>query len=83
MATMAPRSVQISLPEELLASLDDRDETRKKGRSAVVQRALTLYLELDRQHAIDNAYARAYGGNAEEVLEEFAGLMEGQVWPTK
>jgi hypothetical protein len=32
---------------------------------------------------VDNAYARAYGGKGDEVLKEFAELMERQAWPAK
>jgi predicted transcriptional regulator len=80
---MAARSVQISLPRELLEALDRRPETRKAGRSAVIRQALQLYLELDRQHAVDNAYARAYAGKGQEVLDQLGPLMKGQAWPPK
>lgn len=78
---MAARSVQISIDEELLEEIDRRPETRRKGRSAVIRRALRLYLELSRRREIDAEYARAYGGDADRVLEEFAGLIGAQAWP--
>jgi metal-responsive CopG/Arc/MetJ family transcriptional regulator len=80
---MPARSVQISLPERLLDQLDRRQETRRIGRSAVIQRALSLYLEMDRRREIDRAYARAYGGRGAQVFDEFAALMEEQQWPEK
>jgi metal-responsive CopG/Arc/MetJ family transcriptional regulator len=80
---MASRSVQISLPEGLLDELDRRQETGKHGRSAVIQRALRLYLEMAKRREIDGAYARAYGGRSGEVFDEFADLMQGQRWRGK
>jgi metal-responsive CopG/Arc/MetJ family transcriptional regulator len=78
---MASRSVQISLPEGLLDQLDRRAETARNGRSAVIQRALRLYLHMAKRREIDAAYARAYGERSHDAFEEFADLMEGQRWP--
>jgi metal-responsive CopG/Arc/MetJ family transcriptional regulator len=78
---MAARNVQISIDEDLLGEMDRRPETRARGRSAVIRRAIRLYLALDRRREIDAAYARGYGGGRTEVLDEFADLAEGQSWP--
>jgi metal-responsive CopG/Arc/MetJ family transcriptional regulator len=80
---MPARSAQISLPARLLDRLDQRPETRRFGRSAVIQRALALYLEMDRRREVDRAYARGYGGQADRVFDELAALMEGQQWPER
>lgn len=80
---MAAQSVQVSLPAELLRELDRRPEAKRYGRSAVVQRALRLYLAEARRRETDAAYARAYGGKADEAFEEFAQLIEGQAWPER
>jgi metal-responsive CopG/Arc/MetJ family transcriptional regulator len=80
---MASRSVQISLPEALLDRLDRRAETEKIGRSAVIQRALVLYMETARRREIDQTYASAYGGQSRETFDEFADLMDGQAWPER
>lgn len=71
-------SIQISLPAQLLEYLDHRPETREVGRSVVIRRGLTVYFDLDRERTIDDAYARAYGGKADDVLAEFGPLMRGQ-----
>lgn len=80
---MATRSVQVSLPGELLREVDGRAETKKLGRSAVVQRALRLYLQMARRHQTDRAYDRAYGGRGDEVSDEHDPMMRGQQWPEK
>lgn len=80
---MATKTVQISLPDGLLKIVDAQPETREHGRSAVVRRALLLYLDDRRRSATDAAYARAYGGEAETALDEFGPLMERQRWPDK
>lgn len=80
---MAAQSVQISLPEELLKEIDRRPETKKQGRSGVIQRALRLYLEHVRKEEIDRAYERAYGARADEVFREMEPLIKGQRWPAK
>jgi Arc/MetJ-type ribon-helix-helix transcriptional regulator len=63
-AIMAARSVQISLDEELLREIDRRPETKRDGRSAVIKRALQLYLDRKRRETIDETYARAYGSGS-------------------
>jgi metal-responsive CopG/Arc/MetJ family transcriptional regulator len=80
---MAAQSVQISLPEELLKEIDRRAETKAHGRSAVVQRALRLYLDQVRRQETDLAYERAYGGRADEVFDEMGPLLKRQRWPAK
>jgi metal-responsive CopG/Arc/MetJ family transcriptional regulator len=80
-AIMAARSVQISLDEDLLKEVDQHPESRERGRSAVIARALRLYLELQRRREVDAAYERAYAGRADEVLDEFADLLGKQAWP--
>lgn len=81
---MAARSVQISLDEELLKAIDRRPETKRDGRSAVIKRALKLYLERTQRESIDESYARGYGGKARAKAEretEFDPLLAGQAWP--
>jgi metal-responsive CopG/Arc/MetJ family transcriptional regulator len=78
---MSARSVQISLDPELLAEVDRLKETRESGRSAVIRRALRLYLEVRKRHEADAAYVRGYGGKRDEVYDDLAALMGGQAWP--
>jgi hypothetical protein len=49
--------------------MDGRAETKSDGRSAVIQRALRLYLDHVRRQETDLAYQRAYDGRAIEVDE--------------
>lgn len=78
---MAARSVQISLDEELLEEIDRRPETKRKGRSAVIRRALYEYLRRQREQEIDRSYEEAYDGKADEIYTEFAELLGSQTWP--
>jgi metal-responsive CopG/Arc/MetJ family transcriptional regulator len=82
---MAARSVQISLDEELLREIDRRPETKRDGRSAVIKRALQLYLDRKQRESIDENYARAYGsrtrGTGTERANEFDALLDTQAWP--
>lgn len=77
---MPARSIQISLDATLLSEVDSDPETKEHGRSAVIRRALRLYLEVKRRRAVDQAYERAYGETADEVLKEFSDLLGGQSW---
>ena len=80
---MAARSVQISLDEDLLSEIDRRKETKEHGRSALIRKALRMYLSLERQRSVDGAYDRIYGGRTDEVWADFAELMDGQQWPER
>lgn len=78
---MPSHPVQISIDQELLRRIDADPETRRRGRSAVVRSALRLYLAAKRRRSIDAAIRRAYGGRADELLDEVTSLMEAQAWP--
>ena len=80
---MSARSVQISLPADLLTRIDGTVEARRDGRSAVIQKAVRFYLDHDRRRAIDAAYAKAYGGKADAVNDEFSPLGEEQASPAR
>ena len=80
---MPARSIQISVDEKLLAEVDRQRETRTLGRSAVIRRALRLYLDLKKRREIDEAYAHAYGGKADAVFDELADMIGSQEWPEK
>jgi metal-responsive CopG/Arc/MetJ family transcriptional regulator len=80
---MAAKSVQISLEEALLAEVDRHPDAQRRGRSALIRRALRFYLDAHRRREIDGAYQRAYGGKAGEVFDDFADLMDAQAWPEK
>jgi metal-responsive CopG/Arc/MetJ family transcriptional regulator len=81
---MAARSVQISLDEELLREIDRRPETKRDGRSAVIKRALRLYLDRKQRESIDESYARAYAPSdkaSKSQPNEFDEMLAGQAWP--
>jgi metal-responsive CopG/Arc/MetJ family transcriptional regulator len=81
---MAARSVQISLDEDLLREIDRRPETKRDGRSAVIKRALQLYLNRKQRETVNESYARAYGaagkGSKANRTNEFDVLLDGQAW---
>jgi Arc/MetJ-type ribon-helix-helix transcriptional regulator len=77
------RSVQISLPEDLLARLDETAEARSAGRSAVIRKALVSYLDHARRRKTDAAYEQAYKGKGDELLGDLGDLMRRQRWPRK
>jgi len=80
---VSARSVQISLPEELLARLDESAEARAAGRSAVIRKALVSYLDQARRRKTDAAYEQAYRGKGDQLLEEHGDLMRRQRWPKR
>jgi metal-responsive CopG/Arc/MetJ family transcriptional regulator len=74
------KAVQVMLDERLLAQLDATDEVRREGRSAVLRRALEVYLRQHRHATIAQRYQRAYG--AERGLGiDWAGWEEQGAWP--
>jgi metal-responsive CopG/Arc/MetJ family transcriptional regulator len=81
---MVARSVQISLDEELLREIDRRPETKRDGRSAVIKRALRLYLDRKQRETIDESYVRGYGrerGSKAARRSEFEAMLDAQAWP--
>jgi metal-responsive CopG/Arc/MetJ family transcriptional regulator len=77
------KPVQISIDEKLLRRIDADPETKRRGRSAVVTSALTLYLQRKRRLAVDGAILRAYEGSADEMSCDMDPLIEAQSWPKK
>ena len=57
-----------------------RPPTRREGRSAVIRRALRLYLDSRQRASVDEAYARGYGSRKKNEFDE---LLDGQAWPEK
>jgi metal-responsive CopG/Arc/MetJ family transcriptional regulator len=79
-SSMAARSVQISVDDDLLRAIDRRPETKREGRSAVIRAALRMYLERKQRESTDEQYVRAYGRRA-RGKDEFDDLLDGQAWP--
>ncbi|MSR21192.1 MAG: hypothetical protein EXR91_09475 [Gemmatimonadetes bacterium] len=74
------KPVQVMIHPDLLADLDATEEVRREGRSAVLRRAVTEYLERRRRDGIRERYLRAYGGG--DVLgKEFEGWEKQGSWP--
>ncbi|HEX5420251.1 MAG TPA: ribbon-helix-helix domain-containing protein [Gammaproteobacteria bacterium] len=80
-ANMAVKPVQISLDTELLRRIDADPEAREKGRSALVRNAVALYLAAKERCEIDARIARAYEGEADDLLDEVKELIGVQGWP--
>jgi metal-responsive CopG/Arc/MetJ family transcriptional regulator len=80
---MPVKPVQISIDTDLLRRIDGDPEVRERGRSAFVRSAVELYLRTKRRRATDRQIEQAYGGRAEEMLEEIEDLIDEQLWPEK
>jgi metal-responsive CopG/Arc/MetJ family transcriptional regulator len=74
------KAIQVMLDEDLVARLDASEEVRSEGRSAVLRRAATEYLDRRRREAIADQYRKAYAG-APGLGEEFAGWEDQGSWP--
>ena len=77
---MRMKAVQVMLDERLLQRLDDDDEVRRVGRSAVLRRAAAEYLERRRKRRVSDAYERAYG-RGRGLDDDFAGWEREGAWP--
>ena len=74
------KAIQVTLDEGLLAKLDADPEVRRDGRSAVLRRAATEYLQRRRKRAIAAQYTKAYGDNP-GLSDEFDGWEHEGAWP--
>ena len=74
------KAIQITMDEPLLAMLDADSEVRRCGRSAVLRRAATEYLQRRKREAVAQQYKAAYG-TGHNVAEELAGWEDEGVWP--
>lgn len=81
MRNVPARRLQISLDEELLRRIDAEPETREQGRSAFIRSAVVTDLRARRRRETDHAISAAYGGKADPMLAEVAGLLDAQAWP--
>lgn len=78
---MPARPVQISIDQKLLEEVDRDPQTRQQGRSAFVRDAIRLYLAAKHRRAIDAQIAKAFGGQAGDLLADVEATLEGQQWP--
>jgi predicted transcriptional regulator len=74
------RAIQVMLDEDLLARLDENEEVRQEGRSAVLRRAAAEYLDRQRREAVAAQYRKAYSDGA-GLGEEFTGWENQGSWP--
>ncbi|HUO84133.1 MAG TPA: hypothetical protein VM534_03375 [Thermoanaerobaculia bacterium] len=73
------KAIQLTIDEDLLHALDGSEEVKREGRSAVIRRATTEYLQRSRKRRIAEQYRRAYGGD--DSLDDLAGWSEEGQWP--
>lgn len=66
---------------KLLQRIDRDPEVRERGRSAFIRSAVETYLRARRRRETDARIESAYGGRADELLEEVADLVGVQEWP--
>jgi len=74
------KPVQILIDDELPAGLDEDDEVRRSGRSKVLRRLISAYLESRRDARRDAQYRQGYGDGL-RVSEELDGWGEEGSWP--
>ena len=74
------KPVQILIDEELLAGLDEDEEVRLNGRSKVLRKLVSAYLESRREARLDVQYQQGYGDSF-RVSEELDGWGGEGSWP--
>lgn len=74
------KAIQVSFDEKLLARLDEDQDVKRDGRSAIVRKAVEQFLERQRRSRIAEQYQRAYGKKP-ELGEEFKGWEDQGEWP--
>lgn len=74
------KTIQITMDDELLAKLDADSETQRDGRSAVLRRAATEYLNRRRRSAIAEKYRQAYKKQP-GLGQDFKDWEEEGTWP--
>jgi metal-responsive CopG/Arc/MetJ family transcriptional regulator len=76
------KAIQITLDEALLARLDQDEEVKRDGRSAVLRRAADLYLRQRKAREVAAAYRRAYA-EGRDLGREFEGWEREGAWPAE
>ena len=74
------KAIQATFDEQLLEELDESEEVKRHGRSAVLRRAAQEYLRRSRRRSIAEQYRKAYAG-ANSLGTEFEGWEEQGEWP--
>lgn len=74
------RAVQITFEEGLLSRLDEDEDVKRLGRSAVVRNLVDEFLRRKREARIDESYRRGYADSG-GLGPEFEGWEEEGQWP--
>jgi metal-responsive CopG/Arc/MetJ family transcriptional regulator len=74
------KAIQITFDESLLEHLDEDEEVRKRGRSAVLRELVREFLDRKRAAAIDAQYRRGYA-DFDGLGPEFDGWEKMGAWP--
>jgi metal-responsive CopG/Arc/MetJ family transcriptional regulator len=74
------KAIQVTFDEQLLSELDESEEVKRDGRSAVLRRAVQEYLRRRRRRSIAEQYHRAYAGT-NSLDAELEGWEEQGEWP--
>lgn len=74
------KAVQVMFDESLLQRLDEDDDVKASGRSAVLRQIISDWLENRRQAQIAEQYRKAYADGT-GLGEEFGGWEEQGEWP--
>ena len=76
------RTIQITMDEKLLVRQDAHQETRRIGRSAILRRAVSEFLDRHRRNAITDGYQRAYSDKSGLGVELKRWENKGE-WPAE
>jgi metal-responsive CopG/Arc/MetJ family transcriptional regulator len=74
------KPIQLMIDPVLLADLDATEEVRREGRSAVLRRAVSEYLERRRRYEVRDRYREAYGSRP-GLGTEYEGWQDQGSWP--
>ena len=73
------KAIQITFDERLLEKLDNDEEVKHAGRSAVIRRAVADYLRKKRRATIAETYRRAYNKQPAEL--DLTRWADEGIWP--
>lgn len=76
------KAVQVVFEEDILAQLDQTEEVRTVGRSAVIRRITEEFLANRRNSEIAAAYQRGYA-ESKGLGEEWKNWEDEAPWPTE
>ena len=71
------------MDEELLARLDEDEEVRRLGRSAIFRKITEEYLDYRQRKDISRRYRQAYGDEERPLGEEWSGWEDQGIWPSE